>query len=667
MTRRPVQFLPYSDIAGSGPRWVSTSACPWFELRLTEPVEGAWVQLKWRSGLGDPVSRPVLRCRTPDGDRDVFLPAAVFGQKKWIGRIPAGTTQVLISPCNFQGEFGFALDALDVLTELKAIGKASGRRILGASHALGAFLIGRRDDYRTLLSETLTQTPVSGFARVRKRETRAWSESGVDGLAGTPSANIVILADKPGTATIASSPLAASLQEQRMGQWSLLWPASRTAAEAGGRNRTEAADSRISRLRGEPDLAEFVRTLPDEALLAVLPADARLHVDALAMIAHAAAQAPKADLFYGDEIHVSGARPAERPLFRTAFDPLLLGHLDPCGHAAFARVRWLRRFVAEPHGSAALWLEAKAVHLPRPLAILPDGQFRTGGLQRLAPVAAPAAPVAARTLETAIVIPTRDRLDLLKSCIDSVFARTRMPFRLVVIDNDSRQKRTLDYLAQLSGDPRCIVHQVPGAFNFSRLSNIGARLVDSDVLVFLNNDTEVLGEGWLEALLRHAVQPSTGAVGAKLLYPSGKVQHSGVVLGLGGWAGHFELGMAADNPGLFGRANLAHHLSAVTGACLAVERTKFEAVGGFDAENLPVDLNDIDLCLRLDEHGYRTVLAADCLVRHHESASRGRTRESNRTYARERQYFYARWFGRLRDDPYFHPALSLYSSWPHLG
>ncbi|MGH7881184.1 MAG: glycosyltransferase, partial [Candidatus Binataceae bacterium] len=206
-----------------------------------------------------------------------------------------------------------------------------------------------------------------------------------------------------------------------------------------------------------------------------------------------------------------------------------------------------------------------------------------------------------------------------------------------------------------------------GAFNYSKLSNAGARATKAPYLVFLNNDVQILDSNWLKNLMRWAVKPGTGAVGAKLLFPNGKIQHAGVVLGMGGIAGHVYRRSHAALPGYLQQLRTTREVLAVTGACLATERKKFDAVGGFEEEHLPVDLNDIDLCLRLAERGWTNLWTPDATLIHVQSASRGIERDPFELYRRERSYFTRRWGEALRDDPYFHPAFSLFSQTPMLA
>ena len=148
---------------------------------------------------------------------------------------------------------------------------------------------------------------------------------------------------------------------------------------------------------------------------------------------------------------------------------------------------------------------------------------------------------------------------------------------------------------------------------------------------------------------------------AKLLFPNGRLQHAGVVLGFGGIAGHVYRRLPQDYRGYLDQLTVPHEVAAVTGACMAVERSKFEAVGGFDAEHLPVDLNDIDLCLRIAERGWTNLWTSEATLIYHQSATRGIDPDPFELYRKERAYFVERWAHMIRDDPYFHPGLSLHA------
>ena len=260
-----------------------------------------------------------------------------------------------------------------------------------------------------------------------------------------------------------------------------------------------------------------------------------------------------------------------------------------------------------------------------------------------------------------VVIPTRDRAELLAVALDGLLNRTVYPaLEAVVVDNGSIEPATAALFARHAGDARVRVIADPGPFNFSRLSNLGAAAARGSVLVFLNNDIEVIEPGWLTELVSIAVSPEVGAVGAKLLYPDGTLQHGGVVLGAGGIAGHSHLGIARDDPGYFARMTLTHQVSAVTGACLAIRKLVFEATDGFDAERLAVAFNDIDLCLKLGAAGYQVIWTPHAVLTHHESKSRGRehTLEKRARFETEMNTMIERWHRQLACDPFYNPNLS---------
>jgi GT2 family glycosyltransferase len=192
-------------------------------------------------------------------------------------------------------------------------------------------------------------------------------------------------------------------------------------------------------------------------------------------------------------------------------------------------------------------------------------------------------------------------------------------------------------------------------FNFSRLNNFAARQASGQYLLFLNNDTEVIAPEWMTAMLEWAQQAEIGAVGAKLIYPNQTIQHVGVVLGLGGVAGHALAGMPKDTQQYFGVSQMTRNWSAVTAACMMVRREAFESVGGFD-EELKVAFNDVDLCLRLLQRGLRNLVTPHAQLYHHESASRGFSLDP-----REVGLMKTKWGALLENDPYYNPNLSLHA------
>jgi GT2 family glycosyltransferase len=260
-----------------------------------------------------------------------------------------------------------------------------------------------------------------------------------------------------------------------------------------------------------------------------------------------------------------------------------------------------------------------------------------------------------------IIIPTRDRVALLRDCIASIARLTTyQPYEVIVVDNASSDPETLSYFLELEKSGQARVLRDPGPFNFARANNAAARQARGEVLVLLNNDTEVVSENWLEELAGHALRPDIGCVGAKLLYPDGTVQHAGVVVGLGGVAAHAHKGLPADAPGYFGRAAAVCNVSAVTAACLAVRRSVYEEVGGLDEANLAVAFNDVDFCLKVGARGYLNVWTPFAVLTHKESASRGAeaTRAQAERFAREIQVLKSRWGAQLASDPFYSRELT---------
>ncbi len=253
-----------------------------------------------------------------------------------------------------------------------------------------------------------------------------------------------------------------------------------------------------------------------------------------------------------------------------------------------------------------------------------------------------------------IVIPTRDKLPLLSACIDSIEQRTRHgAYRILIVDNDSREDETREYFSRT----RHTVIPAPteGGFNFSALMNRGVAAVETEFLVLLNNDTVVVSPAWLDELLGYGRLSGVGAVGAKLLYPDGRIQHAGVVLGIHGLTGHaFQPHL--DNPDALeyhGYAHVARNYLAVTAACLLTRKSVFEKAGGFDERHLKVAWNDVDYCLRLREQGLRIVFNPNAVLLHLEAQSRGDHKDES-----EIAFMLHHWRRYVQDDPYYSPHLS---------
>ena len=260
-----------------------------------------------------------------------------------------------------------------------------------------------------------------------------------------------------------------------------------------------------------------------------------------------------------------------------------------------------------------------------------------------------------------IIIPTRDQVSRLQKCLNSIFEKTDYRnYEIIVLDNESYDAGTLEFLDTLRKHARVRVERIEGAFNYSRLNNRGVELSQGSFVALVNNDVEVINVGWLSEMVSRAVRPEVAMVGARLWYPNGTIQHGGVILGAGGMAGHAHAGLRRGEPGYFARAHLAQDVSAVTTACAVVKREVYRKLGGFD-ENLAVTFNDIDFCLRSREAGYRIVWTPYAELIHHESASRGFDDSAPKQvrFLAEVDYMKSKWNHILQRDPFYNPNLSL--------
>ena len=263
-----------------------------------------------------------------------------------------------------------------------------------------------------------------------------------------------------------------------------------------------------------------------------------------------------------------------------------------------------------------------------------------------------------------IIIPTKDKADILEVCLESIFNKTSYPnFEVIVVDNNSGESDTFQLFDRWQKiEPerfKCVRTEEP--FNFAYLMNFGRQSATGEYLVLLNNDTEVISEDWLEGMVEQAQRKSIGVAGVKLLYPNDTIQHAGVVIGLGAAAGHVLVGEHRDGPGYFNYVNLLNNYSALTAACFMVRTEVFDEVNGFD-EDFAVEYNDVDFCLRVREAGYRNLYIPHVELYHYESISRGHphlTKESTARHQHEVKLLRTRWSKYLEHDPHYNPNLSL--------
>jgi GT2 family glycosyltransferase len=428
-----------------------------------------------------------------------------------------------------------------------------------------------------------------------------------------------------------------------------------------------------------------------------LPRGVRLDERALYEFAVAALDAPRAGVLFGDEDHIDADGTPSRPRFKTGFDPELMLGRDALGLPVAYRRPLLMALGGLRRGAGPVEVALHDLALRASKDILPDqfkhvpvvlahrteapewdaAAFAAVMRRHLHDIGETAATVAAAPLApdwlrvthavpmpqplVSVIVPTRDGTELLARCMEGLLYRTDYDaLEVLIVDNGSTSPDTLALLDHLAADARVRVLRCPGPFNYSGLNNTAARAATGEVLLLLNNDIDILDSGWLRELVAHAMRPGVGAAGAKLLYADRRVQHAGVVVGRGQFIAHQLRLSSARDPGPAGELALARSVRAVTGACLAIRRSIYGEVGGLDATVLPVALNDIDLCLRLADHGYRVVFTPFAELLHLESASRGddmidAARQAR--FMRELAAFSGRWADDLREDPFHNPNL----------
>jgi GT2 family glycosyltransferase len=662
-----VQLQPAGDVDRIGKQFVAHTGAPWLRLCFGKGVPaGRWIRLTYRGSYFDPLVRPIVRFITDDESHDVLAAAPLFGRAHWTGRVPDRTRDILISPVDGPGPFGFEVETCQPVSWAALVVAAAANDRRRTLEAIGAFCIGRRGEAQRLLGAAVRSVALARYHEWRRARRRSLDQSGLDAPRADwskgPHQRFVVGCD-PADA-VAIRVLHDSLAQQPYDRWSLALIAPDPAALA---NAIDPSLARQTRLIGaDAPVDAVIDDLDDGDLVCALSPTDRLPPECCAIVAEHAIARQDAAAFYGDEDAIDATGRHTAPRLKPDWSPVFEAAAGYVGGPLFVRRRLVRQspmarsgeLVAQ--GSVGRLLgslpASHIVHVKRVLL------SRTAPLARNRPPgpAPSVSPVLTRYPRATVVIPNKDQPDLLTTCLRGLRQTAGADcVEIVIVDNGSTDPETLRlYEKTMARDSVRLCHR-PGPFNFAFLCNEGAKAAQAPLLVFLNNDIEVTDGGWLDRLLPWTARPDIGAVGVRLLYPSRRLQHGGIVLGLAGTTGHVDRGVAGDDPGYLCRRTSPHEVAAVTAACLAVEKRKFDTIGGFDADHLPVELNDVDLCLRLARHGWRTIMEPGCVLIHHESASRGSWRTQRAKYANEHAAFRARWHEMLRDDPYFHPALTL--------
>ncbi|MEA2985551.1 MAG: hypothetical protein QOD94_1805, partial [Alphaproteobacteria bacterium] len=598
-----------------------------FWLRL-EPVKRVckcrWIRIRYSSGFFDEPVRPLIRFDTLSGD-SVIQPmnGAILGSAEWIGRVPEKTASVSISPGRCLGPFSFRIDRIDVLSRPRLLQGGFFRDPLWAFWALRSRMVASHQEAWQSIKYAIGGTPLNQYNKWSARMARPFDAEGFDrprrDWDAAPRLHLLMsLEGRLGDLIATLRSLRAQVHER----WSL-------HAVVGEDNDPRVLTRFHDEMRKDPRLSALVpsdfaqQNFDDDDRIAVIQPGDVMPPYALAAVAETLLERSHLTALYSDEDTLGPDETLGAPILKPDWSPIFYNAIPYVGRLTFLRYRNL---VATGLSPTDL-LSNEQVTLRRLLtAVEPAtvGHIRRILCSRRTAKMSAAAPAALKSNEpepdwpeVSIVIPTRNRAHLLAACTRGLEEKTDYPsFNVVVVDNGSRQARALALLENLRADARYRILDRPEPFNYAKLSNDGARATNSPMLVFLNNDIRMIDASWLKTLVRLAMKPQVGVVGAKLLFPNRKIQHAGIVIGMGGISGHIYRRRRARLNGYLQQAANTREMAAVTGACIAIERTKFEAVGGFDAENLPVDLNDIDLCLRVAERGWTNVWAADAALIH---------------------------------------------------
>ena len=269
-------------------------------------------------------------------------------------------------------------------------------------------------------------------------------------------------------------------------------------------------------------------------------------------------------------------------------------------------------------------------------------------------------------LKVSVLIPFRDQPALLQQCLESILANSGWRnLEVIGIDNQSTDSAIPKLKEKWrEKDARIDFIDHNQEFNFSAICNAGVQAASGGYIVLLNNDVEITSSGWIESLLQYASQEGIGAVGGLLRYPDQRIQHAGIVLGIGGSAGHPFKTFPGDQIGYFGRLKITSNVSAVTGALMMVKKSKYLEVSGLDEDDFAIAFNDVDFCLKLRALNYRNVITPNCQGIHHESASRGYelTPVQRQRFENEEQKFTKKWEASItKGDPFYNPNLTLES------
>lgn len=707
--------------SSAGFRWRAIDSDPQFVLQGPRPLAG-WNMLEISMQHDQPRAAVRVYFNTGNGfneEQSVFMPLRQAKMTKRICFVPYGTRAIRLDPLESEGCFTithlrlvwlrprFAYDRManrlrsvhpqyrdlpsqTILRSLKREARENGLhwKKLAAAHYEETFMhCSPESNYRYWLEhvEPLRKPTVQQVA-VRLAH-----------LKRQPLISVVIPIKEAFTESLTNC--VESVMAQRYPNWQLC------IADASGDLKTQVTverfasqDARIRVIRCDSQQSASACNVAMEGVrgdyVAFLGAEDQLAPDSLYHVADTLDRHPEAELLYSDEDRVDREGQRSDPHFKPQWNPDLLLARNYISHLAVYRASRLRRIGGfreeledcQDYDLLLRFTQGLAFEQIRHIPFVLYHQrrrVRQGSLEKgqqvlvehLANTVPGAKVVPARGVGyrvawplpeplplVSLLVPTRDRVEILRPCVDAILAHTDYPnFELLILDNQSTCAETLAYMAEVAKDPRVRVLRWNQPFNYSAINNFGARHARGSILGLVNNDIEPINDDWLSEMVRQACRKEIGCVGAKLYYPNGSVQHGGVILGLGGVAGHAHRFFPRHHSGYRNRLSLVQNLSAVTAACLLIRRSVFEEVDGLNEEHLSVAYNDVDLCLKVREAGYRNLWTPYAELYHHESVSRGADDNPQKRARAQREMHYMRkvWGDKLDNDPAYNPNLTL--------
>ncbi|MFG1203560.1 glycosyltransferase family 2 protein [Xanthobacter aminoxidans] len=615
------------------------------------------------------------------GDGETLVPGVPT-----VALVPAGATRIEVegTPTGFRLGYypvhkvalklhAFAngrFEGLGLPRRWKAAGVAA-RTLRGALHALVSAAPARR------------RAEAARYRAFRARFVGDFAELPAPGAA--PRLSLLTDGGRASAADLSACAAALAAQPDRTFEWVVALPPGASPALT-----QAAAGARVVTAEGNPaQRLAAALAAAEGGLVLFLDAGAQPTRDAVALIRDAFAKHPDCALVYADEERLDDDGAPLHGVYHPAFNRHLMESLGYLRRfAALPRADALRLGLDPATGPAAVFdlllrhasalPDARIRHVPRVAVGLKDHppgfapeeiEAAAEALARLRGVEVeiigrhlrPLYPTPAKAPLVSIVVPTRDRAALLAVALRSLIARTAYrAFEIIIVDNGSVEPATFALFEEIKALwPATVVVRDDGDFNFPRICNLGVDAARGEMILLLNNDVEVVEEGWLGEMVALASLPGAGVVGAKLLFPDRTIQHAGVIAGLFRYADHWFAHSAADAPGYEDRLRVRQNLSAVTAACLLIRRDVWNAIGPLDAVRFAEDCNDIDLCLRARRAGYDVVWTPFATLLHYESASRGkkRSREHRARLKAQRARMEAIWHTSTLVDPHYSPNL----------